>query len=325
MSVPDAELQLDPALLDLDLSPIKKERIIKARKQALREKLRADLPVLGVKEIRRFRLPYHEALLAELVESNHESTAEFIKQLLEYQEKIRKRFGPGTVIWLRPQLINSKYQLDTLTKGLTKAENAHNSGDFATECDEMLRLAAQYAFGPDDWWWLGEQLLYQCVSMHYPGNFKRQEAIAYYIIGKYLVENGKKVESGKYYLELARDMSIGKSWNCRKILDAKQDTVFMESCSLLYQALIEEARNLISTDPLKAIEVSLVARKRAAEACNHDGEFEAMIVKGKCELKLKKSTEAIATIMKVLNRAVRKKNIKALCEAKISLALAYLQ
>ncbi|XP_044255981.1 tetratricopeptide repeat protein 29-like [Tribolium madens] len=322
MSIPpDPEEQL----IDFNMSPIKKEQMKRHKKRVLQQKLRDELPVLTLQEIRRFRLPYHEALLAELTESGYTSTAEFIKQLLDLQEKTRKKAGPGTHIWLRPQLINSKQNLDLLTQYLTKAERAHNAEDFATEWEQMLHLAAHYAFGPDDWWWLGEQLLYQCVSMEYPGDFQKQEAIAYFIIGKYLVENGKKAEAGKNYLDLAREMSQGKSWNCTKILNKKQDIVFIESCRLLYKSLMEEAQILMKTDPARASEICNIARKRASEACEHKWEYTALIIRGRCEVLLKRTSDAIATITKALNRAVRRKDVSGICDAKISMALAYLQ
>ena len=316
----------EPVLaLEHDMSPVKKERLKRLQKEMLRKKFRESLPVLNKQQIRKHRLPYHESLLADLEDNGFVNSAEFIKQLIELQERTRKKSGPGTVVWLRPQLKYSKSTLDVLVKCLTTAETAHNEDKVGLEWDEMLHLAAQYAFGSEDWWWLGEQLLYQCVSIEYPDEFNKQEAIAYFIIGKYLVEKGKKMEPGRYYLDLARVMSKGKSWTCSKILGKRQDIVFIESCRLLYSVLIEEAVLIMKTDPKKALEICNVARKRAAEACDHNNEYEASLLRGRCELLLNRSLDAIATVLKTLHRTVRRGFVKGICEAKIALALAYLQ
>lgn len=311
--------------LDLNLAPIKRERLNKQKKLELRTALRKNLPVLNHAEIRRFRLPHHEALFAELIESGYENTAKFLKQMIDIQENLREKSGPGTEIWIGPQLVHSQENLELLAKCLSKAEKAHKLKNASVEWEELMRLAAFYAFGADDWWWLGEQLLKKCVSMKYHDGFKKQEAIAHFIIGKYLVENGKKPTSGRDFLEIARQMSEGKSWNCKKILEKCTDTLFIESCSLLYRTLIEEAWSIFRVDPKKASEICGIARKRAAEVCNYEGEFKALLLKSRCELLINNSSDAIATITKALNHSIRQKSITRVCEANIALALAYLQ
>lgn len=307
-------------------SRIKKELLRKKEKQEIKEKLRSKLPVLNAQEIRRYRLPYHEAILADLLEIDCSNSAEFIRQLIELQEETRKKFGPGTIVYLRPRLIFSKKDLDFLFKSLSKAENAHKQEDYITEWDELLMLACTYAFGDEDWWWLGEQLLFQCISIDYEGCFEKHLAMTNYIFGRYLVKNSKKLETGRHYLEMSREIATGKSWTCKKILPKiEQDTIFIESCILIYTALIEEARMVMKYHPAKAIDLCTLARKRAAEACDHLGEFKSLILKGQCELLIDDSMTAIATFTKALMCATRRKSNEGICEAKIRLALAFLK
>lgn len=311
--------------LDINLSPVKKEHLKKQKKLELREKLRTQLPVLDKAQIRRIRLPHHEALFAELIENGYDETVEFLQQTIDVQENLRSKYGPGTIIWMRPQLIYSQENLEILSKCLSKAESAHKSENTLGEWEELLHLAAFYAFGDDDWWWLGEQLLEKCISIKYHGNFKKQEAIAHFIIGKYLVENAHKTLSGRNFLEICRQMSEGMSWNCKKILEKCHDTLFIESCSILYKTLFQEGLSIFKVNPKKASQIFGTARKRAAEACDHDGEFKALLLKGRCDLLINNSTDAIATITKALHKSTRKKDIKKICEANIALAFAYLQ
>lgn len=59
------------------------------------------------------------------------------------------------------------------------------------ECDELIKLAVRYAFGSEDWWWLGEQLLIQCgtISSDYHADGGRRKALSNFIFGKFILEN----------------------------------------------------------------------------------------------------------------------------------------
>lgn len=71
---------------------------------------------------------YHEALIKDLQEQNYPGSAEYLKQLIEYQEQLRQEHGPDTKVWSRPQLIKSKKELDILFDGFKAAEKAHYQG-----------------------------------------------------------------------------------------------------------------------------------------------------------------------------------------------------
>lgn len=65
------------------------------------------------------------------------------------------------------------------------------SDNVAKEFDKMFNIAVKYALGSQNWWWLGEQLLYQCVTIgtNYEGDGKYREALSRYVQGKFLLEN----------------------------------------------------------------------------------------------------------------------------------------
>lgn len=136
-----------------------------------------------------------------------------MRQLVDYQEALRQEHGPDTKVWCQPQLIKCKDELERVFAALRNAEAAHYEGQYinckykisllnssmyydfseryGTECDELIKLAIHYALGPEDWWWLGEQLLIQCiaVSSTFAGDGGRREALSKYVYAKFILEN----------------------------------------------------------------------------------------------------------------------------------------
>lgn len=75
-------------------------------------------------------------------------------------------------------------------------------------------------------------------------------------------------DRAKEELIAARQLSTGKPWTAKKEIGYKQETIFVESCILLYRALLAEAKEVMKCDPLKAARICAIARKRA-----NDGNF----------------------------------------------------
>lgn len=65
----------------------------------------------------------------ELEEDGYTSSAEFLRQLIQYQEDMRREHGPDSVVSSRPRLLDCKKELDILYKGLQTAEGAHYIGN----------------------------------------------------------------------------------------------------------------------------------------------------------------------------------------------------
>lgn len=76
----------------------------------------------------RYRLLYHEALILDLEEQGYQSSAEYLRQLVHYQEELRKEHGPDSKVCARPHLIKCKDELDLLFRSLRTAEAAHYDG-----------------------------------------------------------------------------------------------------------------------------------------------------------------------------------------------------
>ncbi|KAK9704568.1 hypothetical protein QE152_g27799 [Popillia japonica] len=287
-----------------------------ARKRA---KMREDLPVLTKEQIRRYRMPLHQALFCELEEKDLPSSAALLHQLIDYQKWLRKSHGPDSRIWARPRLVYSAEVLKTLVEGFTLAEKAHYERDVATECDNFLRLGVKFCFGDSDWWWLGEQLLVQSVniSSKYHGDGQRRFATS-----KYIME--KELEPAIMNLKEARYLSNGHSWTAAKYLQCSQKTVFVESCLGLHKALLSQAKIVMNYDPEHAIILCARARRRAYDACDHEGEAKALMLQGNCEIIAGLVNSAAQSFYKVLLMHIKAKRIEETCEARIYLIQAYL-
>ncbi|GJQ81199.1 hypothetical protein Trydic_g23367 [Trypoxylus dichotomus] len=313
--------------MSLSLSSVKRDKIIKEERLKKRARMRTDLPNLTKEEIRRYRMMLHQALFCELEEQNLPSSAALLKQLIDYQKWLRKSHGPDSWFWARPRLTHSPAILNKLVDGFKKAEKAHYARDIAMECDSFLHLGVEFCFGSNDWWWLGEQLLVQSVniSTKYHGDGQRRLATSKYILGKFLFENQKELEPAIVVLKEARVLSSGHSWTAAKYLHCTQKTVFVESCIVLHNALMAQAKLVVSYDPETAITLCSKARRRAYDACDHEGEAKALMFQGNCELRAGLINNAAESFYKVLLMHTKAKRVEETCEARISLIQAYLK
>lgn len=63
----------------------------------------------------------------------------------------------------------------------------------------------------------------------------------------------------------------------------------------------------------------------ATLACHYHGEYEALLLKGKCELLLGDTSAAIITFGKIIRTETRRNSVKEICEGRLQLAIAYIQ
>lgn len=66
-------------------------------------------------------------------------------------------------------------------------------------------------------------------------------------------------------MRICRELSIGRKWTAKDILQIPQSILFIECCSLLYRALLIIARKVKQDDPLKAVKICTIAQKRAID------------------------------------------------------------
>ncbi|CAG2065735.1 unnamed protein product [Timema podura] len=248
------------------------------------------------KLIPKHRIPFHEAMCSEIEEEGFHESSDYIRRLIQLDHDTRQKAGPETLLWKRPQLRKHTLNLQKLRFGLTEAETAKKKGNKGAEAHELLRLAVFFMLKNQDWWWVAEQLFLLCVEAvtGFRTDGGRKEATTRYIYGLFLFQNQFKlvsslklistlnritsqeiscllrtsvgdVERAKTHLKIARELSAGKSWRATKELGQPQDTIYIESNSILYKALIELGVRARKTDPLIAVKLCTQAHRRALE------------------------------------------------------------
>lgn len=305
----------------------KRMAAMKKLKQERNNRMRNQLPVLSREEVIRYHLPPHEALIRAIDQDGYKHTAEYMKQLIDYQEYVRNFYGPDTNIWLRPRLIHNMDILYHLRDGLATAEKAHLADNISNEAKEILKLAVEYATGEEDWWWLGHQLLDQAINIckDYKKDGGMYHSIARYALGKFLLEKITDVDAALEHLNIARSISVGNPWSAKGIYKSHQNTVFTEVSILLYKVILNQARKCMKSDTHLAIKLCKTARKAALDGCHYAGETEAYITEGQCEQLIHDTQSAISSFQKALSIQSVHEEPRWKCEAMSHLAIAYLK
>ncbi|XP_072397685.1 uncharacterized protein [Diabrotica undecimpunctata] len=309
------------------LSNVKRERLQRKDTVAVVQHMRNTLPEYTMSEIREFRLPLHEALIINLKDSGFLSTSSYIKELIDYQENMRKSSGPGSNIFVLPQIKFAKDELGILSHSLKAAEKFHNVELYSEECQEFLNLAVTFGFGHSDWWWLGEQLLMQSirVSSEYSKIIgHKYEALSRYSYARFLMDNVKEFENAEKQLRVARHLAQNKVWTGRTYFPNERGTLYMQTNRGIFDCLLKEVKATMATDLERAMILADQARRRAAEACFRNGETRALVLKGICELETRRAKTAINSFLRALNIQERWGTIEGICKIKIHLAKAYL-
>ncbi|XP_018572812.1 uncharacterized protein LOC108912130 [Anoplophora glabripennis] len=310
----------------MDENYIRRERRRKEETKKTVAEMRAALKVCNMDDVRRHKMPFEKALIIGLEEKGYYVAAAIIQDLIDVQTSRRETSGPSSVLWSKPQLKDNKNLLKTLSDNLVISDIQRNMNDHAKECETFLKTATHFAFLHPDWWWMGEQLLLMSISFgkRYPSTEGKYEALSSYVYAKFLLENTKETESAHLYLIKVRELSKGKKWVTIALFPDERDYLYTRANYLLHMCLMQEARSYLRSDVNKAIKLANIARKRAAEACNLDGETRALLLKGICEVSTKRAMAAIATFTKAYYIQERLGNLEGICMAKLHLAQAYL-
>ncbi|XP_017780829.1 PREDICTED: tetratricopeptide repeat protein 29-like [Nicrophorus vespilloides] len=310
----------------LQIPRVKREKMLKAEKERKKTALRAELPVLNREQIRRFRLPYDQAIMEELEEKGFTNSREYLKLLMQWQENYRKEHHHEIVVMARPLLRHTTVVLDYLSAGFSEAETAHFSGELGTEIDKFLLLAIHYGFATNsDWYWLADHFFAMSIeiSSDYKADGGFRAAQVRYIYGKYLLQQNINEDQGIDILNEASALSEGKTWCATKILKTLQKPIFIEVSKLLYATLIIKVQNNLLSNPELALDLCYMARKRAYEACLPRADI--MLLQGKCEIENSMADRAANSFKKAQLLYKSSGIIEKDCEARICLALAYLE
>ncbi|XP_076643562.1 uncharacterized protein LOC143353840 [Halictus rubicundus] len=288
--------------------------------------LKAALPDLSPAQVRRFRIPYHEAIMLELEEHDYQDAVHQMKELLDLDEKISES-SAGALLWKKPSLRDQKDFIDRLQEGLIAFEKATRRGDFVTRAISLLDTALFFQRKTWEWWWIAERLYFAAISAAelIGDDDCRTITLIRYLYGRFLFHELQNPREALKYLNEAREASEKKTWNASKKLGEKQGSIFRECNILLYKALLILARMDRPKDPNAALKFCLEALERATDAGDTEYLNETLHELGKCYMAVNDVKRALNTFSKLLALAKRASDPEGVCNAHTELAFAYKQ
>ncbi|KZC06991.1 Tetratricopeptide repeat protein 29 [Dufourea novaeangliae] len=270
--------------------------------------LKAALPDISPVQVRRFYMPYHEAILLELEEQSYHEAARQMSELLEVDERIAQK-SVGVLLWKKPSLKDNKDFIDRLREGLIAFEKAKRKGDYVARATALLDTALFFQVKAWEWWWIAERLYQAALSA---AEFIEDD-------------NLQNPREALDYLNEAREASEKKTWNASKKLAEKQGSIFKECNVLLYKALLILARKDRPNNPDAALKACLEALERATTAGEAEYLNETLYELGKSYIAVNDVRRALQTFSKLLAVARRVPDAEGVCNAHMELAFAYKQ
>nr|CAH7741222.1 unnamed protein product [Callosobruchus chinensis] len=296
-----------------DPSIVKRERDRKLLNKLTVQRMREELPVYTMQEIRLHRMPYWDAQMVELQEKGYRLTIEHLNKIFELEKR-------------NDQLIlkNSRNELEKLFNCLQMYEMYLKQDDTSKACREFLKGAVYFAFLGKEWWWLGDQLLLDSIDYSSTYVHRKCEAFSRFSYAKFKIENLKDFVNVEEHLLVAKDLSAAEPWVAKELFQDMKDTLFMQVSLLLYLCFIRKAKHFANTHPEEALVFAIQAKRNAGAACCKIGEMEASLVKASCELNLNRPREAIATLNCTLTQQTSRKSYEGMCKVKSALVKAHL-
>ncbi|KAJ8675937.1 hypothetical protein QAD02_011723 [Eretmocerus hayati] len=283
----------------------------------VKEKIKAKLPVLTPNDIRRYRIPYSDAIVAELQEADLHEVAERLKFLFDLDEEARQIAGPNTLIWNRPKLRNNHELIDILKELFIRIHR-----DEMEEKSEFLaRMALSIEASGWDWWWIADTLYRNALWLA-----KELEptdlsliSLLRFVYARFLIDKMEDAESALEYARLAQRDSRDRPWSVAKLLREEGHTgsLYRHSCKLLNRILVSLGRS--SRDSSDSVDLSVgackLAVKNACEAGDHELLAESQFELGKSELAAGNVEEAIGHFTTNLMILRQIGDIEGICNA----------
>ncbi|KOX78678.1 Tetratricopeptide repeat protein 29 [Melipona quadrifasciata] len=299
--------------------------------------IKAALPYISPKEVRRFHMPYHEAILLEFKEEGYRESFDCLTELLDFDEKITKKMLVS-LSWKKPSLKDQRDIITCLKNGLIAAENSKSKGDYLAQATTLLDMALFFQSKTWEWWWLAERLYQSALLAAKLIDDDDAETITF------ILQNPTEALD---YLNKAREDSENKLWNASMKLGIKQNCIFKECNILLYKALLIFVRKERLQNPDTALKVCNDAVTRAT-----DSKFslisirfillklteiklktvgiaeyvnEALHELGKCYIAVNDIKNALKSFSKLLALTKKISDVEGICNAHMELAFAHKQ
>ncbi|KAG8290786.1 hypothetical protein J6590_075918 [Homalodisca vitripennis] len=292
--------------------------------EEMRKKLREGQPLLSLKEIRTFKLPFHESLLLNLKDDGFLSTHAFINDLITLDETWHEERNKNPIYKNRPLLKNKPIVLNALSDGLSKAEVAKKAEKDNEELRYMLGLALYFTKLEDTWHWITEELYEQCIEICNNESLveKLEEkliAITKYLYAKFLLAL-HDLNYAKTNVEESMALSIGKFWNASEMVGESCDILYFESCLLLHKIYLQMANEERVFDIENAINLCRNACYWAKQINCKSAEANALLNLVIIYLAAKRLDPVMSHLENYMKLCDEQNDIKGRCEGYILLA-----
>lgn len=229
-------------------------------------KLRQNIVRLESKEVRRCRIPFHEALLIELKEDHVDTAFEFFQELIQHDLNHSKA------------LTRSKEMVERIYNALREADLS----DKKDEIEILMELARSF----ENIQWLAEKIYSRALEMVKKYQFEktRFDAISQYIYGKFLSGIEPRLQEAISYLSSAFDISFGVEELELVKMDSKSEPLYMTIANELSKSLITLSKQTQNDDPEASLELATKSLKiiRSIRGDNLNLEVDTEIEIGNC-------------------------------------------
>ncbi|KAL0268775.1 UNVERIFIED_CONTAM: hypothetical protein PYX00_010591 [Menopon gallinae] len=218
----------------------KRELMYNDPKKYARQYVLERLRPLSCRELRRHRMAFCEAILLEMEEDGYIESASFLKSLLIQEYHLDQSRDPC------PTLRKSRSTILKVMKLLMAAERRGRKQEYGMQSFILLKTGRYFSLSEETWWWLAVRMFEKAVEVasNYLMDGGKSESMARYIYGMFLLDQAEMVHAAQKQLTRARELSQGRDWNAKMIMEDATEPIHKECCNHLCRALIETSRQL---------------------------------------------------------------------------------
>lgn len=216
----------------------------KVQKEEIKRKFLEKVPQkLTFNEVRRRKLPLHEALTAELKEGN------FVNGLKLFTDFVQHDLQNSKTLVRDFELLEKIYEV------LKAAEYSPKED----EVELLLKLANEIKNSESHW--LVEKILLHSMLLvgKYGLGGSRVDAISHYLHGKFITDHQGKLKSGLLSLEKAFELSLKKTGWEFEIIPGVNVPVIQLAATKFCEVSLKLSRTLTISDPDEAWELAYIA------------------------------------------------------------------
>lgn len=278
---------------------MKLAKLLREKKQKLRDKV----PLLDLAQVRRCRIPFHEALLMELQEGQFERSHKFFAELI--QDDLGK---PKAV------LTNDKTMMETIFDELKTAEGSTKE----RKVEILVKLAGSF----EKIFWIADKIYAHAIAMvnSYNLEMTRSDSTSLYFYGKFLSANKDRLKQAVLYLKGAFEISYGvEEWTITDESNGEKHQLYVLIANDLCESLLNLSKANRIQDGQESLELAKkslrITRKTKSNKTSHL-EVEALIEIGNCYMSLEEIEKALTRYQYAFDlaeyRGVRKIAFEAL-------------